>query len=246
MVSARHLNVLLDRSRTSIASLPTMTVSPAPPLFRTLVFTPQKHTLPPSHISDFCALINPAYAATGLGYFPGKRIPDSTAKELIQPGRWVLGLYVASPSSPPLELTDSNGVRHDMEGWELVGTLSLSREAPGSAEVGSLLEGVEVPTAALLEDDAEFEYHVHLFAVSLAMSKSGLGSKLLTAAEEWVRKRHVGERTAFVANSIVEFHTFEYYKRRGFVQDGEMTAMPLGTWGSCRPFRLARMVKWLE
>jgi GNAT superfamily N-acetyltransferase len=202
-------------SQTSIA--PSTPLSPA--AFKTVLYHPSTHALPPAHVAALRTLINPAFRHTEGGTFVNPRIPDEEAKELLTAGRWIFCLYSLGGTGLPAA-KDHEGVVHDLDGWGLVGTVSLSKQ------------------------DEKEEWHVHLLATSLEYPKAGFGARLLAECERFVRDEKE-ERKVLVAVAIKELGLGFYYQRRGFREEGEDVVMPVGAWGSIESFTLVRMVKVL-
>lgn len=189
-------------------------------------------------------MINTSFPAAELASFANLRLPSEAAAELCNSDRWMLCMYSsgAPPGGPIAALppaADLNGIHHDLHGWYVVGTVSLSLEREGTVEThgNGVAEGP-------LRDGGPREWHVHLLGINLTMGKLGLGARLLEAAEEFVTGHSAqGECETLVAYGIVEFGKAEYYERRGFTEVGERIPMAKGQWGSKIPFTLARMVK---
>ncbi|KAF8534084.1 hypothetical protein BDD12DRAFT_897034 [Trichophaea hybrida] len=189
---------------------------PSPITFKTILYHPSTYALPPAHIATLRSLINTAFTATEGPTFPHPRIPDSEAQELLTPGRWIFCLY--SPRRVGLPAAkDHAGVVHELDGWGLVGTVSLSNHE-------------------------EEEWHINLLATSLEYPKAGIGARLLEECERFVRDEREGK--VLVAMAIEKFGLGLYYQKRGFrEEEAGKVRMPVGAWGSTEGFTLVKMVK---
>lgn len=77
-----------------------------------------------------------------------------------------------------------------------------------------------------MEPEQHGIWYLGLLAVPPRQQKSGLGRKLLEAAENWARMRGATEIRMSVVNLRVAL--IEWYKRRGYVLTGETKPFPYG------------------
>jgi len=78
----------------------------------------------------------------------------------------------------------------------------------------------------LLEPVADGRWHLGSLATDPARQQSGLGSALLTAAEDWVRQ-HGGTRVRMTVVNVKEA-LIAWYVRRGYALTGEIEPFPYG------------------